>query len=130
MHHSYRPNWVQTDMLTTSDEELAEVAPYLSSALSGKDLLNGVHLNAHFNKLSVEPYNLNCFAQQFGLILGVRAPYQSVAYTHDRPSLVPLELKQLVTTNNNKLVQFQFKPFMVNLGTISAYLDWWVSIFS
>ena len=53
-----------------------------------------------------------------------------MAYTNDRPSLLPLELKQLVTTNNNKLAQFQFKPFVVNLGTILAYSDWWVSVFN
>ena len=80
-------------MLIGSDEKLAEVAPYWSSALSGRDLLNRVRLTAHFNKLSVVPYNPNCFAQQFGLILGIPAPYQSMAYTHDRPSLFPIKLK-------------------------------------
>ena len=93
MHHSYGPGWVQIDMLIASDEELAEVAPYWSSALSSRDLLNGVRPNACFNKLSAEPYNPNCFAQQFGLIQGVPTPYQSMAYTHDLPSLLPLELK-------------------------------------
>ena len=78
-------------MLTTSDEELVEIAPCWSSVLSGRDLLNGVRPNARFNKLSAEPYNPNCFAQQFGLIQGIPAPYQSVAYMHDRPSLLQAE---------------------------------------
>ena len=63
MHHSYGLGWVHTDMLTALDEELAEVAPYWTSALSRRDLLNGVRLNARFNKLSAELYNPNCFAQ-------------------------------------------------------------------
>ena len=117
-------------MFTASDEKLVKDAPYWSSSLSGRDLLNGVRPNAHFNKLSAELYNPNCFTQQFGLIQGIPAPYQSVAYKHDRPSLIPLKLKQLVITNNNKLAQFQFKPFMVNPSTISAYLDWRVCAFS
>ena len=63
MHHSYGPGWVQTDMLTALDEELAEIAPCWSNVLSGWDLLNGVRPNARFNKLLAKSYNPNCFAQ-------------------------------------------------------------------
>ena len=79
-------------MLIALDEELAEAAPYWSSALTGRDLLNWVRLNAHLNKILAKPYNPNCFAQQFGLIQGVPAPYQSVVGLEDRPSLLFLEV--------------------------------------
>ena len=46
MHHSYGPSWVQTDMLTASDQELIEISPCWSSVLSGQDLLNRVRPNA------------------------------------------------------------------------------------
>ena len=46
-----------------------------------------------------------------------------------RPALLPLELKQLVTTNANKLSRFQFQPFIPQPGTSSDYASWWPSVF-
>ena len=62
LYYSYGPGWVQLDMLTALDEELAEAAPYWTSALTGRDLQNWVRLNAHLNKISAELYNPNYFA--------------------------------------------------------------------
>ena len=112
LRYSYGPAWIHVDLLTASTEELAEVAPYWGSVLTSRDLLNGVRPKARASKLSAEPYNPNCFAQQFGLIQGIPAPYQSVIAPDDtRPELLPLEMKQLVITNNNKLSRFHFEPF-------------------
>ena len=72
LYHSYSPAWMQLDLLTASDEELVEMAPHWSS---GRDLLNRVRHLAYFNKTSAEPYNPNCFAQQFGLLEEVPTPY-------------------------------------------------------
>ena len=44
LYQSYSLAWVQLDLLTASNEELAEVAPCWSSALTGKDLLMGLAL--------------------------------------------------------------------------------------
>ena len=63
LHHLYGLACVHVDLLTALAEELAEVAPYWGSVLTGRDLLNGVHPNAQADKLSTEPYNPNCFAQ-------------------------------------------------------------------
>ena len=101
LYDSYGLGWVQVDLVTVSDEEIAEVIPYWSNALIGRDLLNGVHPNVRFNKFSIEPYNPNCFVQQFRLIQGIPTPYQSVVTSDTRPSLLPLEQQQLMTTNNN-----------------------------
>ena len=103
LYCSYGPGWIHIDLVTALNEEIAEMIPYWSSALTGRDLANGVRLNARSNKLSVEPYNPNCFAQQFSLIQGILAPYKSVVDFDDRPSLLPLEMKQLVTTNNKQI---------------------------
>ena len=117
----------EVDLITASDEEIAETIPYWSSALTSWDLLNGVHPNAYFNKLSAKPYYPNCFAQQFGLIQGIPTPYPSMVASDTRPLLLLLEKMQLVTTNN-KLDQFQFKPFVVNPRTVSAYAYCWISV--
>ena len=85
---------------------------------------------AHFNKISAKPYNLNCFTQQFGLLQGVPIPYQYVVGLEERPSFYPLEIDKLVATNNNKLSQFQFKPFVVSLEATLEYAKWWRSIFT
>ena len=97
LYRSCGSYWAQVDLITASDVEVGETIPHWSSALTGRDLLNGVRPNARSNKISAEPYNANCFAQQFGLIQGVPAPYPSVVTIGVRPSLLPLELKQLVT---------------------------------
>ena len=52
-----------------------------------------------------------------------------VASDDTRLELSALEMKQLVITNNNRLAQFQFEPFMVNPGTAPTYADWWTTIF-
>ena len=46
-----------------------------------------------------------------------------------KPALLPLEMKQLVITNNSRLAQFHFEPFVVNPGTVPAYVDWWTTVF-
>ena len=71
--------------------------------MTGKDLLNGVRPSARFNKILAEIYNPNCFAQQFGLLQGVPAPYHTLVGLKKRPSLYPLELTEFVTNNKNKL---------------------------
>ena len=44
------------------------------------------------------------------------------------PSLFPLEVNQLVSSNRHKLDQFQFHPFVVNRRISSTYADWWKSV--
>ena len=53
-----------------------------------------------------------------------------MARCKDKPSRLPLEMAQLVTCNNNKLDQFQFKPFVVNPSIIPDYAEWWRFVFN
>ena len=79
----------------SSKEETAEVAPHRGSALTARDILNGVCTLARFILSMVEQYNPHCFAQQLRLFQGSPDPYLFVVGLRDWPTLCTSELADL-----------------------------------